>query len=148
MAINKNAEKAGVPNDFDFGSIENIIQIVLGAFNIPKQPISPLPPPLILLGGSMRTGLSAKEITSRVISRQSEAGAPVGDIWGDGENVMEGLISIMMEEIIFSMQNEAVVNVVVPPGIQLTSIGTGNFGAPVVSQGYTTNYKESNGIIR
>ncbi len=96
----------------------------------------------------MRTGLSSKEISSRVISRQSEAGAPVGDIWGDGNNVMEGLISIICEEVVYAIQNESVVNVVVPPGISLTATGAGNYGAPVISQGYTTNYKEANGIIR
>jgi len=147
--MGKSTQKAGPDADgFKFGSIGNLIQIILAAFSIPQKPVTPLPPPLIMLGGSMRTGISSKEISSRVISRQSEAGAPVGDIWGDGENVMEGLISIICEEVVYSIQNESVVNVVVPPGIPLTSIGAGNFGAPVVSQGYTTSYKEANGIIR
>jgi hypothetical protein len=38
--------------------------------------------------------------------------------------------------------------VVVPPGIPLTSVGVGNMGAPVISQGYTISYKQANGIIR
>jgi len=147
--MGKSTQKAGPePTGFDFSSIGNLIQIILAAFTIPQKPVTPLPPPLIMLGGSMRTGISAKEITSRVISRQSEAGAPVGDIWGDGENVMEGLISIVCEEVVYSIQNESVVNVVVPPGIPVSAIGAGNWGAPVVSQGYTTSYKSANGIIR
>lgn len=144
----KPTQKAGPSQGFDFGSISNIIQIVLAAFSMPQQSVTPLPPPLIMLGGSMRTGMSSKQLASRVISRQSEAGAPVGDIWGDGENVMEGLITIMSEEVVNMIQTEAKVDVVVPPGIPLTAIGAGNFGAPVVSQGYTTSYKEANGIIR
>jgi len=141
-------QKAGPSTGFDIGSISNIIQIIKAAFIIPQQPVTALPPPLIMLGGNLRTGLSPKQITSRVISRQSEAGAPVGDIWGDGENVMEGIISIICEEVIYAIQNESVVNVVVPPGTPLTTIGVGNLGTPVVSQGYTTSYKVANGIIR
>ncbi len=144
----QSTEKAGPSTGVELSSIGSIIQVVNAAFSMPQQPVTALPPPLIMLGGSMRTGLSSKEISSRVISRQSEAGAPVGDIWGDGNNVMEGLISIICEEVVYAIQNESVVNVVVPPGISLTATGAGNYGAPVISQGYTTNYKEANGIIR
>lgn len=148
MSECKSNEKNGPSNGFDFGSISNIIQIILAAFQLPQKPVTPLPPPLIMLGGSLRTGLSAKQLTGRVISRLSEAGAPSGDIWGDGQNPMEGMINIMMEEVVNSLQTEAKIDVVVPPGIPLTTIGVGNFGAPVVSQGYTTSYKQANGIIR
>ena len=144
----ESTQKAGPSSGGGVGSIGTIIQMVNAAFSMPQQSVTALPPPLIMIGGGMRTGLSAKEISSRVISRQSEAGAPVGDIWGDGENIMEGLISIICEEVVYAIQNESVVNVVVPPGISLTATGAGNYGAPVVSQGYTTNYKEANGIIR
>jgi hypothetical protein len=145
---NKSTQKAGPSTSSNFGSISNIIQIISAAFSIPQEPVTALPPPLIMVGGSLRTGMSSKQIASRVISRQSEAGAPAGDIWGDGENIMEGIISIMCEEIVNSIQTEAKVDVVVPPGISLTGVGAGNFGAPVIIQGYTTNYKEANGIIR
>ena len=74
MSEYKSNDKAGPSSGFDFGSISNIIQIILAAFQLPQQPVTPLPPPLIMLGGSMRTGLSSKQIASRVISRQSEAG--------------------------------------------------------------------------
>lgn len=147
MSECKPTQKSGPSNGFDFGSISNIIQIVLASFKFTQQPSTPLPPPLIMVGGSLRTGMSAKQLASRVISRQSEAGAPVGDIWGDGENVMEGIITIMSEEVVNMIQTEAKVDVVVPPGIPLTAAG-GNAGGPIVVQGYTTSYKEANGIIR
>jgi hypothetical protein len=148
MSEFKSTEKVGPSTGFDFGSITNITQIISAAFQLPQEPVTPLPPPLVMVGGSMRTGLSSKQIAARVISRQSEAGAPYGDIWGDGENPMEGVITIICEEVVYSLQNESKVDVVVPPGIPLTAIGAGNFGAPVVSQGYTTSYKQANGIIR
>ena len=144
----KSTQKAGPSSGGDSNSISTIMETMNAAFDLPQQSVTALPPPLIMLGGGMRTGLSAKQIASRIISRQSEAGAPVGDIWGDGVNIMEGLISIICDEVVFAIQNESKVDVVVPPGISLTATGAGNFGAPVVSQGYTTEYKECNGIIR
>lgn len=148
MSECKSNDKAGPSTGFDFGSISNIIQVILAAFTLPQKPVTPLPPPLIMLGGNLRTGLSSKQIASRIISRQSEAGAPSGDIWGDGENPMEGVITIMCEEVVNAIQTEAKVDVVVPPGIPLTAVGLGALGTPVVSQGYTTSYKQANGIIR
>ena len=148
MSSKKSTQKVGPKSSVDASSITNVIQTIRAAFTMPQEPVTPLPPPLIMIGGSLRTGMSAKQIASRVITRQSEAGAPVGDIWGDGENPMEGLITIMCEEMVSSIQTEAKVDVVVPPGISLTGVGAGNYGAPVIIQGYTTNYKEANGIIR
>jgi len=144
----KSTQKSGPSSGVDSNSMSTIIETINAAFDLPQESVTALPPPLIMLGGGMRTGLSSKQIASRVISRQSEAGAPVGDIWGDGENIIEGLITIIIDEIVFALQNESKVDVVVPPGISLTATGAGNFGAPVVSQGYTTEYKECNGIIR
>ena len=145
--LRNNGGDISIKKDFT-SSMSSILQIVKAAFIIPQDPVTPLPPPLIMIGGSLRTGMSSKQIASWVISRQSEAGAPVGDIWGDGENPMEGMISIMCKELVNSIQTEAKVDIVVPPGISLTGVGAGNFGAPVIIQGYTTNYKEANGIIR
>lgn len=148
MSECKSIQKSGPSTGTDIGSISWIIRIILAAFSFPQKPATPLPPPLIMIGGNLRSGLSSKQIASRVIARQSEAGAPSGDIWGDGENVMEGLINIICEEVVNALHTEAKVDVVVPPGISVTAVGAGNFGAPVVSQGYTTIYKQCNGIIR
>ena len=147
MSTNKTTQKAGPPSGFDFGSISNIIQLVLASFKMPQEPVTPLPPPLIMIGGGNRSGMSSKQLASRVISRQSEGGAPVGDVWGDGENVMEGIVTIICEEVVNMIQTEAKVDVVVPPGISLTAVG-GNAGGPVTVQGYTTTYKQCNGVIR
>jgi uncharacterized membrane protein len=53
-----------------------------------------------------------------------------------------------IEEIINSLLTESVVNVVIPPGVSVTSVGVGNLGAPVVTQGYTTTMGIGNGILR
>ena len=135
-------------NTFDLGTVSGVLNTLLSAFNIPQEPISPLPPPLIMLGSQLRPGLSAKMIAARIISRQSDSGRQVGDIFADGPNVEEEMEVIRIEEIINAILTESVVNVVIPPGVSITTTGIGNLGIPVISQGATTTMGIGNGIIR
>lgn len=129
-------------------SITSIISLISVAFKVPSAPVTPLPPPLILVGGTLRPGLSAKEIASRIISRQSESGRQVGNVFSDGDNVEETMELIRIEEIIFALLNESVVNVAIQPGTSVMTVGPGNLGIPVVSQGVTTTIATGSGIIR
>lgn len=133
---------------FNLGSINGVLNTILSAFSAPETPVSSLPPPLILIGSKLRTGLSAKEIAANIISRQSQAGRQVGDVFADGPNVEEAMEVIRVEEIVDALLNKAVVNVVIAPGIQVTTVGVGNLGIPVVSQGATTAMAIGDGIIR
>jgi hypothetical protein len=143
----KNTKKKGV-SKFNLDTITDVINVIFAAFSIPSKPTDSLPPFLIMTGAKMRPGLSSQAITARIISRQSEAGRQVGDIFTDGPNVEEAMELIRVEEIINAIHTEAVVNVVIPPGTQVSTIGVGNMGAPVVSQGATTGMAVGDGIIR
>lgn len=126
--------------------ILNVIDSVLGK---DRPPLKPIASPLILKGSLGKSGVSARSITSRVIARQSEAGAPFGDIFQNNSNVMESIISIIVEEIVHEMKTECKVEVAIAPStITVTSTGVGNLGAPVVSQGTNTNIIKGTGIIR
>jgi len=129
-------------------SISSVINMVSAAFALPKQPLTPFPPPLITAGARLRTGLSARDIAARIIARQSEAGAPAGAIYDGSNNISEAMESIRIEEIINAILTESKVDVVIPPGVPITSVGAGNLGAPVISQGATTSFGIGDGIIR
>lgn len=129
-------------------SIKNIIKTINAAFKIPKKPLTPLPPPLILVGANLRTGLSITDIASRIISRQSESGAPVGDIFSENGNISELMEVIRIEEIINALILESKIEIVIPPGVPITSVGLGNLGAPIVSNGATTGIASGQGVIR
>ncbi len=129
-------------------SISGVLDIILSAFSIPEEPIEPLPPPLIMVGAKLRPGLSAKTIAARIITRQSEAGLIAGDVFADGGNTAEFMELIRIEEIVDALLNDAVVNVVIDPGVSVMTTGVGNLGAPVVSFGTTTTMGIGNGIIR
>jgi hypothetical protein len=128
-------------------TLSNVLKIILAAFSIPEEPATPLPPPLIMVGSQLRPGLSSQAIASRIISRQSESGRQVGDVFADGPNNEETMELIRVEEIMNALKNESVVNVVIPPGVSVTGVGVGNLGAPVVIQGFTTTMGIGNGII-
>lgn len=135
-------------NNFNLSSIYGVLNMILSAFKLPETPVEPLPPPLIMIGANLRPGVSSKQIASRIISRQSEAGLPVGDVFADGPNNAEAMLAIQCEEIINALLTESVVNVVIPPGVGVTGVGIGNLGAPVLIQGVTTTMAIGNGIIR
>ena len=145
---NKKNTTQSSTSGFKLNSISGVLNLILTAFSIPTEPIAPLPPQLIMVGGSLRPGLSASAIAARITSRRSEAGLPTGDVFADGPNKEEVLETIRAEEYINALQNETVVNVVIPPGVSVTTTGVGNLGAPVISQGATTSMGVGNGIIR
>lgn len=143
--VNKKSEADETPN---LSSISSVLNIILSAFSIPKAPVTPLPPPLLLVGANLRSGVTPSSIASRIISRQSEAGMVVGDVFGDGPNTAEAMELIRIEEIINALLTEAKIEVVIPPGVAVTTVGVGNLGAPVLSQGTTTSIAVGSGVIR
>jgi precorrin-3B methylase len=86
-------------------------------------------------------------IASKIITRQAEAGAPVGVLPSGGVNISEIMEMIRVEEIISALQTDAKIDVAIAPGITLTAQGA-NGGGPVVCLGQTIGIGSGNGIIR
>lgn len=133
---------------FNLSSMNGILNTILAAFSVPEEPVTPLPPPLIMFGAKLRPGLSAQSIAAEIISKQSNAGRVVGDVFADGPNVEEAMELIRVQEIVNALLYEAKIEVVIPPGVQVTTVGVGNLGAPVLSQGATTSMGIGDGVIR
>jgi hypothetical protein len=153
--VDKKIEPSDITNIDDIGGIEttngsigNIIDIILSVFNLANEPLPPLPPPLLLTGANLRPGLSVTDIASRIISRQSDAGLQVGDVFGDGPNVAEKMELIRIEEIVNALQTEAKIEICIPPGLPVTTIGVGFLGIPVISNGTSTTIGSGAGVIR
>lgn len=141
--------KKGQSNGFNLSSITSVLSILAAAFKLQTSPVTPIPPPLLLVGAKLRPGLSARNIASRVISRQSEAGAPAGDIFSEDNNIAEAMETIRAQEYINAILTESKVEIVLAPGaIQTISIGVGNLGAPITSNGTNINIVSGDGIIR
>lgn len=85
--------------------------------------------------------MSSSKTIAAILSRRSEAGInPLSP-------EMEKLIRIIVEEIFNSIQQDARLSIAINPGIPITSAGVGNLGAPVISQGATTQPGSGTGVI-
>jgi len=132
----------------DFNSISSIIggfDKILKLSSIGGPPSIPVP--LILVGVAKRPGLSATKIASRIISRKSEAGLPVGVLPSGAVSPDEIMERIRIEEIIKALQQDAVITVAVPPGISLTAAGISAAG-PVSVVGSTIYFAKGYGVIQ
>jgi hypothetical protein len=100
-----------------------------------------------MIGAKLRPGISAQSIAAEIISKQSNSGRVVGDVFADGPNSEEAMEVIRIQGIIDAILNEARVDVVIQPGIAVSTVGASPLG-PVVSQGATTAMGIGDGIIR
>jgi len=133
-------------NDYKkMASIGAVLAIIIAAFKLKFKPQPPVPPQLLYTGASMRQGLSASQTASYIISRQREAGAPVGVLDDGSENIAEKMEKIRVEEIFNALITQAKIDVVIPPGIPVTAAG-GGIGTVVV-QGATTNFASGQGVL-
>ena len=106
-----------------------------------------VPSPLVLIGTPLRQGLSPTKIASRIITRKTEAGLPVGALPSGGVAPDELMERIRIEEIIKAFQEDALLTVVIPPGTTLTGSGASPSG-PVTIFGSTITLTTGYGIIQ
>lgn len=125
---------------------EEIVQIVQAVIATNTSSALPVPPPLILSGGFSRVGLSARSIAKKIITRQQEAGAPIGNLPDGSESVTEKMERIRIEEIVRAILEDARLTIVIPAGIPLTATGVCPVGSVVV-QGATINFAVGTGVI-
>lgn len=127
--------------------ITSIFDTISAALEASRTPPPEIPSILLLAGAKLKPGLSPLLIASKIISRQSEAGAPVGVLPSGSKNISEAMEVIRVEEIINALQTDARIDVAINPGIPLTAQGS-NAGGPVLSVGQTIGVGSGNGIIR
>lgn len=128
-------------------NLKSLINILTAFLKTGLSSAPVIPPPLILVGGAQRPGINARMITTRIISRKPQAGAPVGALPSGEESVDEKMERIRIEEIVSALISEARITVVIPAGTPVTTIGA-NAGGPVISQGVTTNFTQGYGILQ
>ncbi len=148
--------KPNIPNGEDLknkagnaaimGTIGVIASLLKNSFKPPKK-LKPMPKGLILTGTKFRNGISSIDIASKIIERKKEIGVDIGPLPSGAKNIELQMEVIRVEEIVNAILTDAVIELEIPPGTQLTAAG-GNAGGPIVVQGATTQLVKCNGIIR
>jgi len=106
-----------------------------------------LPAPVLFVGVRRKSGLSPTKIASRIITRKSEAGVPIGALPSGGVSPDEIMERIRIEEIIRALQEDAIITVGIPPGTTLTASGVSPAG-PVTVFGATITFTTAYGQIQ
>lgn len=128
-------------------NIRTICDSVSGVIESVRPPALQVPSSLINMGAIFRPGLSALITASKIIARQSEAGAPYGALADGSANIAEAMERIRVEEIINALKYDAQLQITIPPGgIAITATGANSAG-PVTVQGTNTGLVKGIGII-
>jgi len=128
------------------GTIGVIASLFKNAFKPPKK-LKELPSGLILVGTKFRGGMSAIDIASKIIERKKEIGIDIGPLPSGAKNIELQMEVIRIEEITNALLTDAVIEVEIAPGTQLTATGA-NAGGPIQVVGSTTQLVKCKGIIR
>jgi len=128
------------------GLLSTVASLLKNAFSPPKK-LKDIPTGLILFGAKFRGGLSSIDIASKIIERKKEIGVGIGPLPSGARNIDIQMEVIRVEEIVNALTTDAVIEIEIPPGIQLTAAG-GNAGGPILVQGATVQLIKTKGIIR
>ena len=128
-------------------SIESICNSISNVLEKARAPIATIPAILLICSAIKRPGLSAMMIASRIIKRQSEAGAPFGAAADGSANVAEAMERIRVQEMVNALKMESRVQIGMPiGGVQIMATGA-NSGGPVVVNGFNINMPHGDGIV-
>lgn len=128
-------------------SIESICNSISNVLEKARAPIATIPAILLICSAIKRPGLSAMMIASRIIKRQSEAGAPFGAAADGSANIAEAMERIRVEEMVNALKMESRVQIGMPiGGVQIMATGA-NSGGPVVVNGFNINMPHGDGIV-
>lgn len=130
-------------------ALSNIVQKLTSFIqNKLSLPLVSIPAVLLICSTIKRPGLSPMLITSRIINRQQEFGAPIGVNIDGSPNLMNQMFYIIVDELVKALKMEGKVEIGISPGA-ITTTGFGANAGGMVSVVSTNNAPVSgSGIIR
>ena len=128
-------------------NIETICKGITKAIEAIRVPFTYIPATILVCSAVQRPGLSAMIIASKIIKRQSEAGAPVGSAADGTANVAEAMERIRVEEMVRALKMDSRIQIGIPiGGIKITGTGA-NSGGPVQITGFNINAAHGDGVL-
>lgn len=129
-------------------NIKSLIEAVNTALDAARKPVTAMAAFLIYATAVQRPGISKIKITSEIISDNTTLGINTGQMPDGTENVVNEFVSNVVEKVVDTLKDDAMVECVIPIGSVVVQANGGNAGGPVVAVGTNINNAKGYGVIR
>lgn len=129
-------------------NIKSLIEAVNTALDAARKPVTAMAAFLIYATAVQRPGISKIKITSEIISDNATLGINTGQMPDGTENVVNEFVSNVVEKVVDTLKDDAMVECVIPIGSVVVQANGGNAGGPVVAVGTNINNAKGYGVIR
>ena len=129
-------------------NIKNLFETVNTALDAARKPASTLAAMMIYATAVSRPGISKIKITSEIISDNEPLGINTGKMPDGTDNVVNKFVNNVIEKVVDTLKDDAMVECVVPIGSLIVEANGGNAGGPIVAIGTNINNGKGYGIIR
>ena len=129
-------------------NIKTITQMLDKALDSARRRVGLLSAFLVYVTAYQRPGLSKIKIASEIIADNAPLGINTGQMPDGTDNVVNEYVSNVVEKIVDSLKDDALVECVIPAGSIVVVATGGNAGGPVEAVGTNINNVKGYGIIR
>ena len=129
-------------------NIKKLIESVDTALDAARKPANTLVGFMIYATAVHRPGISKLKITSDIIADNATLGINTGQMPDGTENVVNQFVANVVEKVVDTLKDDAMVECVIPSGSVIVNAQGGNAGGPVVAIGTNINNAKGYGIVR
>lgn len=122
-------------------TFRQITNSINNLFKSQKQPAMELPTILLKAESMHRPGISAQEITSKIIERNKQLGIPTGENADGTQNLINMYTYNVVKSIIEGLTEDGAIQIAIPANSIIIQATGGNAGGPVTVVG--TNIKDT-----
>lgn len=117
-------------------------------FEVARIPAKTIAAYMIYATARQRPGVSKLKISSEIIADNEGLGINIGQMPDGTENVVNQFVCNMVEKIVDTMKDDAMVECVIPVGSIIVQANGANAGGPVIALGTNINNAKGYGVIR
>ena len=129
-------------------NINSLIQLINTALDTARAPVNSVAAYLLAMTTQMRPGVSKVKITSEIIADNGNLGIMTGQMPDGTENVVNEFVYNVVEKVVDSLKDDALVECVIPAGSIIVQATGANAGGPVEAVGTNINNAKGYGVIR
>lgn len=129
-------------------NIKKLTELVDKALEAASRPVNIISAFLIYATAVNRPGVSKIKISSEIISDNATLGINTGKMPDGTDNVVNEFVYNVVEKVIDTLKDDAMVECVIPTGSLIVEATGGNAGGPITAIGTNINNAKGYGVIR